>query len=340
MLTVCTSSFPAQSAAAAQRADVSPTGAASLANGVTWPQLTHTERPYLEEARRALPPTAGATPTRHRTPHRGTPQGDPPAQPDAGPAAARSVAGIAGVSPAGWLIRSSVRQMAACHPCRATATVSFELLARSVSRDIHPRTILDELLRLASVSQQADERLLPSADAFRPRSGLAERLQHAGGKCRDHLAAGAQPAAPDSPLLEQAFLPIVASGFGGSARQRAVQIWQHHFAALVAEAAALCEIDEPRGGAAADKVRRVFYRNRWTTCGAIGAPAAHHGKESKMKIKMVTYRDIGGTFAVAGVMQGCNGGGSDGGTVNTSSANGWDQGSGYATGTVTGFGSV
>ncbi len=60
-----------------------------------------------------------------------------------------------------------------------------------------------------------------------------------------------------------------------------------------------------------------------------------------MKIKWLHTAILGASFAVAGVMQGCNGGGSDGGTVNTSSANGVGSGgSGYATGTVTGFGSV
>lgn len=66
--------------------------------------------------------------------------------------------------------------------------LSFETLAREVSTDVHPRTLLEELVRLALVRVEGDEIVL-DARSFVPaaRAGEAARLLAANGA--DHLAA-------------------------------------------------------------------------------------------------------------------------------------------------------
>ena len=257
-----------------------------LANGVTWRQLTHVLKDlYLEEARRALL-ADGRRDTDsaltlltgvHRKEIRQRSQTQAQPLPDLS---------LASQVFTRWLADPQFRAAdGSPSPLpRNGDSVSFESLARSVSRDIHPRTILDELLRLGLVSQQADERLLPSADAFVPRSGLAERLCMLAANVGDHLAAGAHNLQhPDSPLLEQGiFADRLHQASVDQLQQRARQIWQHHFAALVAEAAALCEIDEPRGGQQRIRFGVYFYSESMDNpAEPAGAPAAHHGKESK-----------------------------------------------------------
>jgi hypothetical protein len=64
--------------------------------------------------------------------------------------------------------------------------LSFEALVASVSRDIRPRSVLDEWLRLNVVSvNDADEVILNTA-AFVPREGAEEKLHYLGLNLGDH----------------------------------------------------------------------------------------------------------------------------------------------------------
>ncbi len=70
-------------------------------------------------------------------------------------------------------------------------TASFESLVASVSTDLRPRTVLDELLRLGLVALEEETdsvRLL--ADGYLPAGGGAEALDFFGRNLHDHLAAG------------------------------------------------------------------------------------------------------------------------------------------------------
>ncbi|MFC1664844.1 DUF6502 family protein [Pseudomonadota bacterium] len=66
---------------------------------------------------------------------------------------------------------------------------SFELLVSSVSKDIRPRSVLDEWLRLGVVEIDAKDRVCLKADAFVPSEGFEEKSYYLGQNLHDHLAA-------------------------------------------------------------------------------------------------------------------------------------------------------
>jgi hypothetical protein len=66
---------------------------------------------------------------------------------------------------------------------------SFETLVASVSRDIRPRPILDEWLRLGVVSINESDEVVLSSGAFVPEKGSEEKLAYFGHNLGDHAAA-------------------------------------------------------------------------------------------------------------------------------------------------------
>lgn len=89
---------------------------------------------------------------------------------------------------------------------RQGSAPSFEALAQSVTRDVHPRTLLDELcrLKLAETDASGDHvRLL--RDAFVPRGDWANMVAFLGENVGDHLrAATANVLADGTQHIEQA----------------------------------------------------------------------------------------------------------------------------------------
>ncbi len=87
----------------------------------------------------------------------------------------------------------------------AGGLMSFESLVRSVSKDIRPRVVLDEWLRLGVAEIDNLDRVILVTDAFVPSHGLDEKLFYLGKNVQDHLDACAHnlthPDAP--PLLER-----------------------------------------------------------------------------------------------------------------------------------------
>lgn len=67
---------------------------------------------------------------------------------------------------------------------------SFESLAQSVTRDVHPRSLLDELVRLGLATwDEAADTVALARDAFVPRGDVARMLQFLGANVGDHFAA-------------------------------------------------------------------------------------------------------------------------------------------------------
>ncbi|MDO9220801.1 MAG: DUF6502 family protein [Thiobacillus sp.] len=87
----------------------------------------------------------------------------------------------------------------------AGGLMSFESLVRSVSKDIRPRVVLDEWLRLGVAQIDNFDRVNLITDAFVPSHGLDEKLFYLGKNVQDHLDACTHnlthPDAP--PLLER-----------------------------------------------------------------------------------------------------------------------------------------
>jgi len=69
---------------------------------------------------------------------------------------------------------------------------SFEALVESVTKDIRPRVLLDEWIRLGVARIDADDRIVLNIAAFVPESGLEEKLYYFGQNAHDHLAAIAE----------------------------------------------------------------------------------------------------------------------------------------------------
>ncbi len=66
---------------------------------------------------------------------------------------------------------------------------SFEALAQTITRDVHPRSLLDELLRLKlAVHHAADDTVELLRDAFVPSEDRVRMLQLLGANVGDHLA--------------------------------------------------------------------------------------------------------------------------------------------------------
>jgi hypothetical protein len=74
----------------------------------------------------------------------------------------------------------------------ATGTPTFERLVASVSKDIRPRAVLDEWVRLGvvEVEREAGERVRLRVEAFVPEKGFDEKAHYFGRNTHDHLAAG------------------------------------------------------------------------------------------------------------------------------------------------------
>lgn len=67
--------------------------------------------------------------------------------------------------------------------------VSFESFVQSVSKDIRPRVVLDEWLRLGVVRIDDDDRVCLNDEAFVPDVGADEKAFFMGRNLRDHIAA-------------------------------------------------------------------------------------------------------------------------------------------------------
>ncbi|MGB5709236.1 MAG: DUF6502 family protein [Arenicellales bacterium] len=81
---------------------------------------------------------------------------------------------------------------------------SFENLVTLVSKDIRPRAILDEWLRLGAVSMDQDDRVSLEIDAFIPAKGFDEKMFYLGKNVHDHMAAArANVQSTHPPFLER-----------------------------------------------------------------------------------------------------------------------------------------
>ncbi len=68
---------------------------------------------------------------------------------------------------------------------------SFEALVSAVSKDIRPRAILDEWLRIGIVHLDEQARVCLNTDAFVPKNGYEEKAYYFGQNLQDHIIAGA-----------------------------------------------------------------------------------------------------------------------------------------------------
>jgi hypothetical protein len=114
----------------------------------------------------------------------------------------------------------------------AGGALSFEALVARVSKDIRPRAVLDEWLRLGIVRIDGKDRVCLNAEAFVPVRGFDEKAFYFGQNCHDHAAAAvANLLDAGPPFLERSV----------------------HYDALSAESAAELAVLSARAGMAALK---------------------------------------------------------------------------------------
>lgn len=139
---------------------------------------------------------------------------------------------------------------------------SFEALARSITTDVHPRSLLEELCRLGLARHdEASDTVSLLHDAFVPRDDQARLLGFLGSNVGDHLAASvANVLAGERPHLEQA---IFADELSGESLERVRKLvaaqWKTMLAALVPELEALIEADRKAARPARQRLRVGLY---------------------------------------------------------------------------------
>jgi hypothetical protein len=135
-------------------------------------------------------------------------------------------------------------------PAPGRPPAAFDALARSVSQDVHPRTVLLELARLGIVREEDGEVVL-QRQAFVPDHNHLQARSLLAGSVADHLAAGVHNLSSGEArrFLEQS---VFADGLSAASvtqlEQLASRLWSHVLDTMVAAAEPLCATDEPQGG--------------------------------------------------------------------------------------------
>jgi hypothetical protein len=155
---------------------------------------------------------------------------------------------------------------------RQGAAPSFEALARSVTQDVHPRSLLDELCRLGLVSVEGDtvkllrDSVVAAGDTDRAYGFL-------GGNVGDHLrAAVANVLAETPPHVEQAvFADELSAESMAAFRDIAKAQWQTLLAATVPALQSLIDADAAAARVRDRRVRIGLYT--WNDVMVEAAPA-------------------------------------------------------------------
>ncbi|MEO5881927.1 MAG: DUF6502 family protein [Caldimonas sp.] len=159
---------------------------------------------------------------------------------------------------------------------------SFEALARSVTQDVHPRSLLDELCRLGLAEVVGDEVRLLRERVVAGRDS-ARAFGFLGSNVGDHLRAGVANVLAETPAhVEQAVFADELSAesiaaFGEIARAQ----WQALLAAAVPRLQALVDADAAAGRKRDRRVRIGLY----TYHAAMGEPPATPAVASPLAAK-------------------------------------------------------
>ena len=87
---------------------------------------------------------------------------------------------------------------------KSPSVLSFDDLVEGISKDVRPRAVLDEWLRLGVASIDENERVVLNRQAFVPEKGFDEKAFYFGRNIHDHLAATAHNLIGDgNPRLER-----------------------------------------------------------------------------------------------------------------------------------------
>lgn len=128
---------------------------------------------------------------------------------------------------------------------------SFDALAQSITRDMHSRTLLEELCRLGLARHDAETDLVHlQKEGFVPRDDEARMLAFLGHNAGDHLSASVANVLHDKRLhFEQALFADELSETSVDIAKKLVNVqWRALMAALVPELEALVKADNQADG--------------------------------------------------------------------------------------------
>jgi hypothetical protein len=150
---------------------------------------------------------------------------------------------------------------------RTGAAPSFEALVRTVTHDVHPFSVLQELIRLGIAGveiQDGGEIVVASAD-FVPPAGSREALELLAANLADHATAAVSNVLGGVPTLEQS---VFAAGITAESARRlqalARALWVRMRGEMIEEASRLYEADQDRPDAR-ERVRfgSYFWSGPW-----------------------------------------------------------------------------
>lgn len=150
---------------------------------------------------------------------------------------------------------------------------SFETLAQSVTRDVHPRTLLDELCRLQLAAFEADrDRVHLLRDAFVPLGDWARMLTFLGDNVGDHFRAAVANVLQDGQQqMEQAiFADELSAESLVQARELVAQQWRTLLAQVAPQLEKMIDADQQAGRAQEHSLRIGLFT--WSQAMAATAP--------------------------------------------------------------------
>ena len=171
---------------------------------------------------------------------------------------------------------------------------SFEALATGVSRDVRPRALLDELLRLGVVRVDQDDHVVLDGQAFVPKRGSDEMHYYFGENVHDHLAAAVHNLLGREPMmLEQAiFGDDLSEASVAEIAERVREGWRGMVRDIVPRASELDQRDA-RAGNTGHRMRFGIYfysESKAKTAAAQASPAGPPGREEKQRAHTRTPR--------------------------------------------------
>lgn len=139
-----------------------------------------------------------------------------------------------------------------------TGAGSFDDLVQGVSRDVRPRAVLDEMLRLG-VARESETGIALQGDGLAPRQGFEELGALFSANLHDHLAAAAANLQGDANFLEQAVFVDEITAESALALQRAsAQAWRDALRTVMPVARERFDADATRAPAAQRTHRARF----------------------------------------------------------------------------------
>lgn len=137
--------------------------------------------------------------------------------------------------------------------------LSFDALVEGVSRDVRPRALLDELLRLGVVHEREDGAVELLRESFTPREGFVEVATLFADNLHDHAAAACENLHGQANHLEQSvFVDEITAASAAQLRQVSVQAWKQAFRSVMSQAQQRFD-DDAQHVAPAERNRRVRF---------------------------------------------------------------------------------